>query len=348
LGEVERLYHLWTQRFGNIHPYYAIKCNPDHGLVQKLAELGANFDCASIVEIETVLQLGISPSRILFANPCKRKQDIVAAYKKGITMVTFDTETELEKIGEVCPEMKCILRIYAKDPDARCQFAHKFGCPREKWEQMLLIAKEKQLEIIGVSFHVGSGAKSSKPYTVAIQQARDFVDLAKTYGQIVTIVDVGGGFTSHTLEDIPETILGAIQTYFPPELGCTCIAEPGRYFAETCGYLATNIIGIRHTETTRDYWITDSLYGSFNCIFYDHYIPTAEPLCKEGKKYKTTLYGPTCDGLDKILTIPEFPEQKLNNWILFARMGAYTLAGACNFNGIPFLDARVVYLLENK
>lgn len=317
-------------------------------MIQKLAELGANFDCASIAEIEIVLQQGVSPSRILFANPCKRKQDIITAYQKGVTMVTFDTETELEKIGLVCPDMKCILRIYAKDPDARCQFAHKFGCPKEKWVPILEKARELGLQIIGTSFHVGSGAKSSKPYTIAIQQAREFLELATTYGQTMTLLDIGGGFTSHALEDIPETIQTALHMYFPPELGCICIAEPGRYFAETAGYLATNIIGIRETDTTRDYWITDSLYGSFNCIFYDHYIPTAEPFDKTGKKYKTTLYGPTCDGLDKILTLPEFPEQSLNQWILFPRMGAYTLAGACNFNGIPFLQAHIVYLMKNK
>ena len=295
-----------------------------------------------------MLQLGISPERILFANPCKRKQDIVTAYQKGITMVTFDTETELEKIHSICPAMKCILRIYAKDPDARCQFAHKFGCPKERWVSILERAKTLDLQIIGMSFHVGSGAKSSKPYITAIQQARDFLELAKTYGHTITILDIGGGFTSHTLEDIPETIQSALQTYFPPELHCTCIAEPGRYFAETVGYLATNIIGIRETEHTRDYWITDSLYGSFNCIFYDHYIPVAEPLHKTGKKYKTTLYGPTCDGLDKIATLSEFPEQTLYQWILFPKMGAYTLAGACNFNGIPFLQPHIVYLVKNK
>lgn len=346
LGEIDRLYRLWMTRFSGIHPYYAIKCNPDHGFIQKLAGLGANFDCASIAEIDKILSLGISPDRILFANPCKRQRDIIAAYQKGVCTTTFDTETELEKIAKVCPQMQCVLRIYAKDPDARCQFAHKFGCPSEKWDSILRIAQTHQLQIMGISFHVGSGAKSSHPYALAIQQARAFYDLAQTYGQRITLLDIGGGFTSHTLEDIPETIQEAIQTYFPPSLGCTFIAEPGRFFAETSGYLATNVIGVRKTETTRDYWITDSLYGSFNCILYDHYTPIPEAIVQTENTYATTLYGPTCDGLDKILSHPAFPELSLHDWVLFRKMGAYTLAGACNFNGIPFLNAHIVYLLE--
>lgn len=346
LGEIQRLFTIWTQRFPGITPFYAIKCNPDHGFIQTLAELGANFDCASIAEIDKILLLGIDASRIIFANPCKRKRDILAAYEKGVNIVTFDTETELEKIASVCPQMNCMLRIYAKDPDARCQFAHKFGCSQNKWEDILKKASRLKINIMGISFHVGSGASSPKAYSTAIQEAREFYDLAEMYGYKIKVIDIGGGFVSHSLDDIPEAIQKALQTYFPEELNCHIIAEPGRFFAETSGYLATNVIGIRKTDTTRDYWITDSLYGSFNCIFYDHYTPTPETLSNTLAKYKTTLYGPTCDGLDKIIELDAFPELQLNDWILFRRMGAYTLAGACNFNGIPFLNAHIVYLIE--
>lgn len=342
LGEIKRLYQLWQDRFPGIHPYYAIKCNPDHGFIQTLAELGANFDCASIAEIDKILSLGISPDRIIFANPCKRKRDILTAYEKGIRIVTFDTETELEKIAVACPKMECMLRIYAKDPDARCQFAHKFGCPKERWETILNTASRLELKIMGISFHVGSGASSSKAYTLAIQEAAEFANLAANYNYSIDILDIGGGFFSHDLKDIPEAIQAAVKQYFPTT---KVIAEPGRFFAETSGYLATNVIGIRKTETTRDYWITDSLYGSFNCVLYDHYTPCAESLTNTVQKYKTTLYGPTCDGFDKIVELEAFSELDLNDWIFFRRMGAYTLAGACNFNGIPFLNAHIVYLL---
>jgi ornithine decarboxylase len=242
--------------------------------------------------------------------------------------------------------MNCMLRIYAKDPDARCQFAHKFGCPKEKWLAILRTAQELNLNIMGISFHVGSGASSAKAYSLAIKEAREFYDLAKEFNYTIKLIDIGGGFTSHQLYDIPEAIQEALTLYFPTDLNCTFIAEPGRFFAETSGYLATNIIGIRKTETTRDYWITESLYGSFNCILYDHYQPAPEISDTKEQNYKTTLYGPTCDGLDKIIELDNFPEMKLNDWLIFQKMGAYTLAGACNFNGIPFLNADKIYMFN--
>ena len=348
LGEIEDLFQLWINKFNNIKPYYAIKCNPDNNFIKKLAYLGANFDCASIDEIDKIIDLDIDTSRIIYANPCKRKKDIIDAYNKGVRITTFDNEIELEKIAQVAPNMNCILRIYAKDSDAKCQFAHKFGCPKEYWIPILEKAKELNIKIIGISFHVGSGAFSGKPYENAIKDASEFRKIAEdNYNQQISILDIGGGFTSHNLKDIPEIIHNAIDNYFGNS-NIKIIAEPGRFFAETSGYLATNIIGIRKTENTRDYWITDSLYGSFNCIFYDHYIPIPEIFENSNKKFKTILYGPTCDGLDKIMELEEFPEMSLNQWILFKNMGAYTLAAACNFNGIPFLNTKIIYLYKDN
>ena len=54
----------------------AVKCNDDPVLLQTLAALGAGFDCASKQEITTILNLGVDPSRIIYANPCKQKSHI--------------------------------------------------------------------------------------------------------------------------------------------------------------------------------------------------------------------------------------------------------------------------------
>ena len=50
----------------------AVKCNTDHEVLRLLAKLGANFDCASKSELKSILDLGVSPDRIIYANPCKQ------------------------------------------------------------------------------------------------------------------------------------------------------------------------------------------------------------------------------------------------------------------------------------
>lgn len=91
LGAVQRLWHAWAQAMPRVHPHYAVKCNNDPALLAALAALGAGFDCASEAEVAQVLALGISPDRIVFANPCKRPADIRAAAKEGVMLSTFDT-----------------------------------------------------------------------------------------------------------------------------------------------------------------------------------------------------------------------------------------------------------------
>ena len=73
----------WITRMPRVEPHYAVKCNTDHMLLKLLAFLGAGFDCASKQEIQTVTELGVSPHRIIFANPCKQASNIKYAYKKG-------------------------------------------------------------------------------------------------------------------------------------------------------------------------------------------------------------------------------------------------------------------------
>ncbi|CAJ0582193.1 unnamed protein product, partial [Mesorhabditis spiculigera] len=52
-----------------------------YGFLRVLAGMGVNFDCASRGEIEQVLSLGVSPDRIIFANPAKPASDIQRALR---------------------------------------------------------------------------------------------------------------------------------------------------------------------------------------------------------------------------------------------------------------------------
>lgn len=56
--------------------------------------------------------------------------------------------------------------------------------------------------------------------------------------------------------------------------------------------------------------------------------------------YATSLWGPTCDGLDKIGDV-FMAELNVGDWIYFDNMGAYTVAAASSFNG--FLKPKTHY-----
>jgi len=60
------------------------------------------------VEINKILELGVDPSRIIFANPAKPASHIRHAAALGVDTMTFDNETELHKIKSLYPAAKYV------------------------------------------------------------------------------------------------------------------------------------------------------------------------------------------------------------------------------------------------
>ena len=51
--------------------------------------------------------------------------------------------------------------------------------------------------------------------------------------------------------------------------------------------------------------------------------------------YSSSIWGPTCDGLDCIKKQCLLPELNTGEWLVFRNMGAYTMCSASTFNGMP-------------
>ncbi|KAL4436858.1 hypothetical protein ABPG75_003997 [Micractinium tetrahymenae] len=365
LATVEKLYHAWGAMMPRVHPCYAVKCNPDEGLLAVLAALGAGFDCASEAEMAAVLALGVAPERIIYAHPCKPPKQIRWAAAAGVNLTTFDTESELHKMAAHHPGSAMLLRIRADDPAARCQLGNKYGAELAAVPHLLETAASLGLAVHGVSFHVGSGAKNPAAFVAAIESARQVFDLGLAMGFDMDILDLGGGFCGGDFDGagnvdlggVPAAINAALDQHFPEDGKLRIIAEPGRYFAEAFATYACFINGWRGrtvgeaSEQHYDYFITDGLYGSMNCLVYDHAemalralrspLLPAVSASDDAALFPTTLFGPTCDGLDTVCRDVPMPRLRNGDFVLFPKFGAYTAAGAVAFNGIAVDQASV-------
>jgi ornithine decarboxylase len=339
----------WITLLPRVVPHYAVKCNDDVNVIKLLAYLGAGFDCASKGEIKKVMDLGVSADRIIYANPCKQSSYIRYAEEVGVKTMTFDNEQELMKIKQLHPGAKLVLRIVTDDSNAVCRFSMKFGADMNTARRLLEKAQEIDLEVIGVSFHCGSGQMTSKAFVDAIQNARMIMNFGNKLGFTMNLLDIGGGFPGNTgtedyFTEIAAAVNAALDQHFPNDDNIRIIAEPGRYYVASAYSLATNVIASREMvdtetgETKYMYYINDGVYGSFNCVLYDHYVPEPYFLANNESKEKFTssIWGPTCDGLDCIHTSIQIPKLNVGEWILWKNMGAYTISAAVEFNGLPF------------
>lgn len=226
----------------------AVKCNPDPFVIRLLASLGTGFDCASHGEIKQVLDIGgIDPARIIFANPCKSNSFIRHAAKAGVDTMTFDNTDELLKIARTHRGARLVVRILTDDSKSLCRLGLKFGAPLSTVPALLSTARELGLDVVGVSFHVGSGCYDSFAFSDAISRAARAFEMGSEAGYRFTLLDVGGGFESPNFEETAGVLRHAIKVYFPhaKQQGIRIIAEPGRYFVSEAFQLATNVIARR-------------------------------------------------------------------------------------------------------
>ena len=264
LGEVYRQFIRWKKNLPRIEPFYAVKCNPDPLVLRLLASLGAGFDCASKDEIAKVLALtpAVPHRNIIFANPCKANPQIRYARQVDVKMMTFDNADELTKCKQHYPNAQLLLRIWTDDSKSQCQLSRKFGASEESIRPLLKLAKLLGLNVIGVSFHVGSGSHDPDAFVSSVDMARRAFDIARDLGLEFSILDVGGGFCHDDFESVARVLGEKIDEQFPQEMGVRIIAEPGRYFVASAFTLATNVIARRVGFATES-----NPEKSYMCIF---------------------------------------------------------------------------------
>ena len=382
LGEITKAYNKWTALLPNVKPHYAVKCNPNPVILEALATLGCNFDCASENEIKTIIEITADPSRIIFANPCKMSSQIRYARANDVDLMTFDCEEELYKIKLYHPYAKLILRLAVDDSKSLCKFNKKFGCRLEQVDEVLRIANTLKLDIVGFSFHVGSGCSSAENFYEAIRDCRSATKTAQEIGFHINTIDIGGGFPgvdkTIRFEDIAMLVRDGIHDFFGDMPDVQFIAEPGRYFAQKSHILVLNVIGkkilyeptISPTDKALDkaasptapldpsyeanalgpagkriiYYFNDGIYGSFNFIYFDHSVPTILPFNeRDGGQYMSTIFGPTCDSIDLICENAMLPDLAIGEWVYVEDFGAYTAASSSAFNGFKTNSFKYIF-----
>lgn len=329
-----------------VEPWYAVKANPDPHILKLLVQAGLGFDVASLPEIEWLLAAGAKPERLLYANTMKKPSAIRQARKLGVTTTTFDSEYELQKIARHCPGARVLVRIKVPNVGSVVELSLKFGTDPGDAVPLLVRAKRMGLEPVGVSFHVGSQCTHGDNYLEAFELAKIILNDAALKGIPLEMVDIGGGFPIRHFDsdedwfkEMAPVLNLELDRLFPRPV--RIIAEPGRAIAGPAAVLVTSVMGKSIRNDKRWYYLDDGVYGCLSGIIFDHAHYQFETL-RKGPPFLTTLAGPTCDSLDIISRTEEFPELNFGDLVFVRNIGAYSIAHATRFNGIPPAKAVLV------
>jgi len=360
LTDIVNKHQRWEYCLPHVKPFYAVKCNDGKEVLRLLANLGCSFDCASLEEIKKVLQIGVDPLRIIFAHPQKPESHLKFAAENGVMMTVFDTVEELYKTKKIHPKSKLFLRIIPGDFPSDSNFNDKFGCAMENTLHVLEVAKELDLDIVGISFHVGHMCQATEAYTEAISRARTVFDQAVSVGHIPYVIDIGGGYpgTADKRDEFEETceqIMKASQRFFPKYMNVRFMAEPGTYFVESAYTVVVKVIGKRKSSTSKkplfEYYLSDGCNGAFALLKHPAKSSLAcNPLPLKGfsgERYQTTLWGPTLDPFDFIRKDILLPELDIGDYLIVENMGGYSKSLATTFNGFQISKVHPIIRQES-
>lgn len=336
LKQIEANYMCLKTYMPRARVFYAIKANPHPEILKTMIKLGSSFDVASDGEIRTLHDMGVEGERLIYANPVKTTGGLQACRECGVSKMTFDSASEIEKIRAICPDATVLLRLRIDNSSAHVDLNKKFGATREHALNLMLKAKEAGLDMAGIAFHVGSQTVSADPYLHGLDIARELFEEAAAAGLKLRILDIGGGFpipepkVRFNLPEMLKQINARLDEDFP---GIDVWAEPGRYICGTAVNLITSVIGVNERGGQPWYFLDEGLYGTFSGVIFDQWDFKLISFKEGEERVAATFAGPSCDSLDIMfrgkMTVP----LEVGDLLLVPSCGAYTSASATTFNG---------------
>ncbi|WP_342641097.1 type III PLP-dependent enzyme [Rhodoligotrophos ferricapiens] len=334
--------------------YYAVKANPDPQILSLLAELGSCFDTASLAEIDMALAAGAGPERISFGNTIKKERDVAAAHARGVSLFAVDSIEEVEKIARAAPGGRVFCRILTDGAGAEWPLSRKFGCDPEMAIDVLLRAHELGLRAYGVSFHVGSQQCNVDGWDEALRQSAVIFRKLSERGIQLSMVNLGGGFPTRYLKDIPEMtaygqgIARAISRHFGNAIPETII-EPGRGMVGDAGVIKAEVVLVsrKHADDEARWVYLD--IGKFGGLAETMEEAIRYPILTPhdgGEMGPCIVAGPTCDSADVLYEKTPYMlpiALTIGDEVLIDKAGAYTTTySSVGFNGFPPLKSYVI------
>ena len=338
---------------------YSAKAFASPQFLRVVAEEGLGLDVVSAGELHLALKSDFPRDRIFFLGNNKSTEDLQSAYAAGATIV-IDGAHEFDLLRDVVPDGQratVMLRISpGVKPDtldhiSTGQLDSKFGFSIESGAARAAVAtalEHPRLELVGLHSHIGSQIFALGAYEKAMEIMLDLLaQLRDELGFEPQKLGAGGGLgIAYTRNDDPptpryfvETVRQALQSGTArrqlkvPQL----VVEPGRSIAGPAGMALYTVGSIKDIPGVRRYVAVDGgmgdnirpkLYGAR----YEAYLASAPDRAHDGV---VTIAGKYCESTDILITDIEMPALKPGDVIALPAAGAYCLAMASNYNGMP-------------
>lgn len=326
---------------------YAVKANSNLTLLSRLAGWGTGFDIVSGGELFRVLQAGGDPRKVIFSGVGKTAEEVRYAIASDILFFNVESAGELELIRNVARASGTRARISIRanpDVDPRTHpyistglKQNKFGVSLEEAAGLYQAARNMpELEVAGVSCHIGSQITDLDPFRQALFAMREFVADLKSSGIQLKYLDFGGGLgiPYHGEQPPSPANYAAAVIAATSDLGVTLLLEPGRVLVGNAGILLTRVL-LKKRQGDKQFIIVDAgmndlirpaLYGAYHEIL---------PVRRGEGVELADVVGPVCESADFLAKDRELAIVNPGDLLAVMTAGAYGFSLSSNYNSRP-------------
>ncbi len=332
---------------------YSLKANSSLAIVKLLSGLGCGFDVVSGGELERVRRTASgSVKRVVFSGVGKTEAEIDAALKLGILLFNVESEGELQLLAERAARLKKKTRLALRiNPDVHADThpyistglrEHKFGVSIAEARALYRrAARERYLDVAGVSVHIGSQILDVSAFAGAMTRVAEVLAELKSDGHRIRYVDAGGGLgiPYHTIPgaDFAAHIESYANAVIRPlrKSDVHLLLEPGRVIVGPAGVLLTRVLYTKRNGGKSFIVVDGGMNDLLRPSLYSAYHEIV-PVVVTGAAAKVVdVVGPVCETGDFFARDRELPHVGPGDLLAILDAGAYGMSLASNYNSRP-------------
>lgn len=342
---------------------YAVKANSAAPIVRSFARLGLGADVVSGGELLLALGAGVPAERVVMSGVAKSDAELdlaLGAGDRGILAVQLESVEEIARVAARARALGRVARVSLRvnpglDPNELATHANiatghdeaKFGVPLPRFgEALTAVAAHRELELVGLSSHVGSQFVSTEAYEGGAEVLFGLARVALAQGVRLRTLDTGGGFgidygagCAVRPVDFVRRVRARARAHGLEHL--THVVEPGRSLVGAHGVLLasvlqrkTDAVGSEAREGARRWLMLDAGMNDLMRPALYQARHRVEPLvASEGRARSVRVVGPVCESSDDF-GFHALPEGELGG-VALLDAGAYGFSMASRYNGRP-------------
>jgi diaminopimelate decarboxylase len=340
---------------------FAVKSNPNPGLLHWLRGGVSLLDVSSIGEFRLARLSGWQPSQISFTGPGKRLFELREAVEGRVGELVLESVDEARLANGLAGERGLVQDVLVRIAPDRVpkgfgdQMAGRpgaFGIDQEQMlEEVADILRLPNLRCIG--FHIYSGTQSLKAEAICDNYRNFMAIFRELCGHFdlrpeKLIFGSGLGVPYHdgdvplNLDDVGAGIRRELDEFrAEPRFSKTqLVLELGRHLVAEAGYFLTQVIRVKDSRGSRiaicDGGLNNHLpaSGHFGMVIHRNY--RMHKVGGTGEPGKVDLVGPLCTSIDRLARAVVLPHVVQGDLIAVHTSGAYGLtASPLYFIGHP-------------